>query len=393
MVDTFFDGLQKHSEAKLRILEQYVIPWMRKVVLGHQKYYGDEYNKCFIIDGFAGQGKYDNGKDGSPLILLKSAMEFCDQARDHGWKAPEIYILYIEGFKENYFKLRDNLKDFAGLELSDKGFTQVPSYPSIKVSCINDQFQNAITQILDQVQRLIPTFCFVDPFGFKDTPLDLLARLMNSGKSEILMNLIYEETNRFITVRNPKVQEHLCSLFGTDQLTELTELVEGRDPSERKKAIVDYYSNQLKIKAGAEYVLDFEIKKDGRTKLILFHGTKNIEGLRLMKTVMWKIGETGYNVFDARKQRDQMDFGFGDITDEERVADLSNLIYDNFKSQKKVTIDRVEEFVLLKTKYPVENYTRKALKTLEADGRIIEVKKINGSKRKSGFKDVYIHFK
>ena len=73
--DVFFEKEQaKHTKAKLDILQEYVIPWMRKVVLNK---YGSK--SCGVIDTFAGAGIYSDGSLGSPIILVKTAIEFIKQ--------------------------------------------------------------------------------------------------------------------------------------------------------------------------------------------------------------------------------------------------------------------------------------------------------------------------
>ncbi|MGQ7280006.1 three-Cys-motif partner protein TcmP [Brevibacillus thermoruber] len=391
METQFFNELQKHSEAKLQILNQYVIPWMRKIVLG-------PYRKCLVIDGFAGQGKYgENGADGSPLILLKSAIDFCNQSRKHGWKDPEIFLIFIEGLEENYEKLKANIKEVCGLEWDEEVetfFQSVPGYPSLNVSCLHDEFHNVLSFILDEVKQLIPSFCFIDPFGFSQTPFEVIERYMQNEKAEMLLNFIYEETNRFLKYENEKIQEHISRHFGVESLEELKTLIGETKGSKRKEIIVDYYSRQLKEQANVKYVLNFEIKKNGRTKLILFFGTKSLEGLKLMKEVMWKVDETGSYLYDDRKNPSQIKFAFAkDLTDEQTFRKIAECIEEVFAGTKKNTFESIERYVLAGTIFPGEKYVRGALRILEESGKI-QVSKINGEKRRPfTYKNVYINFR
>ncbi|MBE3570598.1 MAG: three-Cys-motif partner protein TcmP [Bacillales bacterium] len=370
----FFSSLQKHSEAKLRILEGYVIPWMRKIVLGPKLTKG----KCLVIDGFAGTGKYSEGaQDGSPLILLKSAISFYEQAERHGWDEPNIWLLFIEGEKDNYMKLIHNIKDLTGLNYVNNNnslnFESIPNYSSIHVALVNDTFENALSSLLnslDSDETLIPSFCFVDPFGFKDTPLELISKYLNNDKAEILLNFIYEETNRFINYQNPKIQAHLSRLFGVDDLTELQNLIKDKSGAIRKEVIVDYYSRQLKEHTSVKHVLNFEIKKNGRTKLILFYGTKSPHGLKVMKKIMWKVDDTGFYMFDDRNTINQIQFDFiKEMQETELREKLATLIANQF-SGATVDIEEVEEYVLTKTIYPIENFMKPALKILEKQNLI-----------------------
>ena len=259
----FFQKLQNHSNAKLIILEKYVVQWMRKIILNP---YGN--GKCLIIDGFAGKGQYDTkGKTeyGSPLLLLKAAIDFCNQARQHGWDDPQIYLLFIEYEQKNFDDLKQNIYDFCGLQYSFENsgsFLSVPNYPSINVALNKGDFNSTINAILDKVnEKLIPCFCFIDPFGFSQTPFSTISRFLKNRDSEILLNFIYEETNRFIKHENTKIQSYIKQHFGIDDLEELKKIIEGKKGIERKKVIVDFYSRQLLENTDINYLLDFEIKK------------------------------------------------------------------------------------------------------------------------------------
>jgi three-Cys-motif partner protein len=368
----FFNQLQVHSEAKLKILDEYVISWIRKITLGK---YGE---KCLIIDGFSGSGKYDNNSDGSPIRLVKHAMNYVDQCKKRGWEDPEIMLLFIEGHNKTYDKLVENLYELTRLNLKDTdAFLPLPGFSSIQISCRQGSFAEVLSSILSEIKqgyKLIPSFCFIDPFGFKDTPFSLIERYIRNDKSEILFNFIFEETNRFINHKDPKIQEHMKRHFGIEDLNELQELIGDKKGSFRKEVVVDFYARQLTENTDVKHILTFEIKKAGRTKLILFYGTKNLKGLQVMKKAMWKIDGTGFYMFDDRKKLEDVRFQFTkDIEDDIMFRDLADLIFNQF-SQDQIKIEEIEQFVLTQTIYPVEVYAKKALVVLESDGRIKEVK-------------------
>ena len=63
MVLGFFDNLREHSEVKHRILASFLTPWAAKLgsmVRGKS-------GVIWYVDGFAGAGRYGDGRDGSPL--------------------------------------------------------------------------------------------------------------------------------------------------------------------------------------------------------------------------------------------------------------------------------------------------------------------------------------
>lgn len=405
MSQEFFNVLQRHSEAKLTVLHKYVIPWMRKIVLDSR----NPDRKCLVIDGFAGQGTYDGraGGDleegvsseikGSPLILLEAAVGFCDQAKSNGWVAPQIGLIFIEGLEENFVKLKANLKEACGIEITEhERFLEVPNYPSIKIMCVNGQFRDVIEKIIVPRQgNLIPSFSFIDPFGFSHTPMDIIEKIMKNKKAEFLINFIYEETNRFIKFENEKIQEHISKHFGVADLDEIKQLIGSASGSKRKEIVIDYYTRQLKNVAKVGHALNFVINKKGRTKMILFFGTKSTEGVKLMKRVMWDVDGSGSYQYDDRKSLEEIQFSFlKELNHSEAVQTLATQIYGKFSGTKRVTSKDVENFVVLETVYPVENFMKPALVKLEDDEFLTDIIKQNGKKRiKHSFAEVFINFR
>ena len=79
MVPRFFDNLRDYQEIKLRILRKFLPPWSAKLGSLAQRS-----NKViWYVDGFAGEGKYKDGSDGSPLLGLRSARHTLDQNRQY----------------------------------------------------------------------------------------------------------------------------------------------------------------------------------------------------------------------------------------------------------------------------------------------------------------------
>lgn len=390
MSQQFFEYLQKHSNAKIEILDRYYIPWLRKITLGPYNK-----NKCLVIDGFAGEGIYEDGSEGSPIILIDGAIGLYEQNLRYSRPLPEVTIILIEETIDIYDTLINNIFSKYNCSMDEDGVINLDEYPTIDILVVNNSFEEVMNKILDKVgDRLIPSFCFVDPFGFSHTPFEIFKRYLKNSKAEILFNFMYEEINRFITSdRSPKLIKTYENLFGVSNLDELRAQITNKIAPIRKETIINYYSKQLLDKTDAKYVLNFEFKKRGRTKMFLVHATKNIHGLALMKNVMWKVDETGAFLYDDQKVDSEIQFDFFDeFNKEEHIDKLSKLIYEEFKNQTKIDLSIIESFVLEKTIYPIENYFRPAMAKLEKDKLITVVRK-NGAKR-SSFNDkvLYIDF-
>ena len=64
--------LEAHSATKLEVLQDYVVDYLKILV---RRSMGQEVFKVTLVDAFAGGGRYSNGEDGSPIILLKAVKE------------------------------------------------------------------------------------------------------------------------------------------------------------------------------------------------------------------------------------------------------------------------------------------------------------------------------
>jgi three-Cys-motif partner protein len=128
----------------------------------------------------------------------------------------------------------------------------------------------------EQKANLAPTFAFVDPFGVKGLPMDLLRRLLSFDRCELLVYFDFNTVNRFAT--SGVIDDRLTELFGTD----LYKQAEGLTGDERKAFLHDLYQSQLMEVCGFSFVKSFEmVGNRGKTGYYLFYGTRNIKGLEV----------------------------------------------------------------------------------------------------------------
>lgn len=142
--------IEPHTKAKHEILQRYLSAWFPIL--------GSKIPRIVYIDGFCGPGRYLGGEDGSPIVALKEAMKQPVLANS------EVSFLFIDSSEERIHHLETEIS-----------LLKVPS--NFHVYCRYNEFENTLTDILDELQRdghrLAPTFAFIDPFGFKGAPFDL----------------------------------------------------------------------------------------------------------------------------------------------------------------------------------------------------------------------------
>lgn len=295
--------------------------------------------RVLYIDGFAGPGIYANGEPGSPIIALDAALEQIDHIRG------EMYLLFIEADHDRFEHLRDQLATRA-----------IP--PKLKVEPLHGRFDETLTSVLAPLalsgQQLIPTFAFIDPFGFAHTPLSVIAGIMRNPRCEVLITFMYEEVNRFLSHQNHPAT--FDTLFGIDRWRGC---LQQATPAMRERCIRDLYQAQLTA-AGIRHVRAFKMRnRDNRTDYFLFFGTNSMTGLLKMKESMWRVDQGGQFEFSDATNPDQTLL----FTAEPEFAQLRRQLLDGLRG-KTLAVEQIEEFVLTETAYTASHYKR-ILKELE----------------------------
>jgi len=221
-------SIEPHTLAKHQILRGYLDAWLPITT---------RYNsRVLYIDGFAGPGRYRDGEDGSPIIALKAALEH------HYPMSAEIIYLFIEVDARRSANLR---QEIARLSLP----------PNIQVHVQQGRFDETISDLLDHLggsaARLAPTFAFIDPFGWTGAPFSIIQRLLARQRCEVLVNLMYEEVNRFLAL--PRQADNWNRLFGTSGWEHV---LGAGDAIERQQRVHDLYEHQMRRNAGARFVID-----------------------------------------------------------------------------------------------------------------------------------------
>lgn len=220
-------------------------------------------------------------------------------------------------------------------------------------------FQQLAAEILANIgdKSLVPTFAFLDPFGYKDTPMALIAELLASRQCELLIYFDANSTHRFST--SGLVDERMAALFGTDEFK-----VAPASGVPRMEFLRDLYGRQLRDVASFNYVQPFQMNNTkNRVSHHLFFCTRHIRGLSAMKQAMWKLDTTGGYRFESNYAGTPV--LFGDLPDLDRLGRELVLGY----SGQTVTIERLEDYADTDTGF-CRTHVRKALKPMEQDGRV-----------------------
>lgn len=263
--DKFFRNRKIWSERKHRLLRNYLEPFTAKVAKTTRD------RLVYIIDGFAGQAKYDDGSDGSPLLIAR----FSDVAT--GWQNPAtIRLVNIEPDEVTFSML-----DAATHEWKRKGV----------VSNIKGEFKNVLVDVVPKLGSS-PALFFIDPFGPTYVHFDDLDQILErtEGLSELIINFdtdgLYRLACGALSANTEaktahKFAEHVSKIIGSDSWKESFEAA-SFSTAEGEDFLLKQYLQ--KLATSMTYVVSYPIREslDSRPKYHFVFCTRHLDGLVLM---------------------------------------------------------------------------------------------------------------
>ena len=263
MVDSqFFDESREQSEVKARIVQKYFWAWA-KVIIPTAKRYG---NRILYVDLFAGPGRYKDGTLSTPLLVLREAIA-----------DPDMRSMLVTLFND---------KDPSTASTLQKAIDALPGIEKLKYKprVTNEIVGERIAKMFGDI-NLVPTFFFVDPWGYKGLSIGLINSVLQNWGCDCIFFFNYNRVN--MGLNNDAVREHMDVLFGRERADRLRGDLAGLGPEDRENLIVEELSAALK-EMGAAFVLPFTFKNESgaRTSHHLIFATKHFKGYEIMKGIM-----------------------------------------------------------------------------------------------------------
>ncbi|WP_315769044.1 MULTISPECIES: three-Cys-motif partner protein TcmP [unclassified Bradyrhizobium] len=350
----FFDERTDQSEVKARIVQKYFYAWA-KVIIPSAK---QREKKIAYIDLYAGPGRYKDGAASTPLMILERAIADPD--------LKEMLVTVFNDADQNHTSvLQTEIDKLAGIET-------LTYKPHVSCGEIDEEASNYFGDT-----NLVPSFSFVDPFGYKGLSLKIVNGVIKDWGCDCVFFFNYNRINAGIS--NPAVKPHMDALFGEDRAEKLRKLLPERSPQKREELILEELAQAIKV-MGGKYVLPFRFKngKGTRTSHSLIFVSKHFKGYEIMKDIM-------------AKESSVMDQGVPSFTYSPADASTPLLfslarpfesLKDDLKkafSGKTLSMQQVYEQHSVDTPFIKRNY-KDALLTLEADEKI----RAEPAKRKKG---------
>ncbi|HML55979.1 MAG TPA: three-Cys-motif partner protein TcmP [Solidesulfovibrio magneticus] len=283
----FFKSKNSWSEIKDRLLGWYLRPYFQKVLMSRRPIY--------YVDCFAGQGKFGDGKPGSPIIALQ-ARDACLSKTTLGNTTAKIDVCFIE--LNHAQQLSENIAEF----------NNNYGYPSV----ISGKYEETIGELLSG-KRGTNVFLYIDPYGIRALDYELFEKFNSYGFHSLEMLINFNSFGFFrdacramgVAYNNDEALRDLDDLVeyapteinASPQSTELLSKIAGGD---YWKEIVTRYNHgeidgykaerifsteyKARLRQWFNYVLDMPIRlKSGhRPKYRMVHVCNHEDGCFLM---------------------------------------------------------------------------------------------------------------
>jgi len=159
MSPDFFQSKKPWSPYKDMILAYYLTPYLPKVCsLG---------KPVVVVDCFAGPGRFEDGTDGSPLIIAKAVRKIAERGKT-------VSALFIEEKRKYFQQLKESVKDYRDV-----------------CRTVYGSFEDSAKEIAD-MGRNNTVFVYIDPYGIKslrfDTLAGIYANIAKGSSVEVLLN-------------------------------------------------------------------------------------------------------------------------------------------------------------------------------------------------------------
>jgi len=335
---------KEHTRVKHILLKKYLAAWIP--ILGRWN------SKICYFDGFAGRGEYADGTLGSPIIALNVADKLASYF-------DKLIFFFVE-------KDGDNFKNLG--EVLERERPNIKNRGKIEVKKENDEFANVAEQIFEYLEKeksvLVPSFFFIDPFGFSGVPFTTIQKILSNPKTEVFFTFMVRDMARFI--EHSQLKDTLTELFGTEEWKSLIQV------PNREKALIELYRKQLHEMGRVEYGWSFRVCESNRLRTLyyLIHATNNFKGHSIMKGIM----------YNQSAQRDFAYLGPEDISARSQmtlfnvndIGELKKYLLEKFNAGT-LTYEDVQEKVC----HPwyseppyIDKHFRQALKELEKEDKV-----------------------
>ena len=169
-------NLLDHSEAKVKLYAKYLSIYLN--VLARSSI-----NNIYLFDLFCGEGIYKDGGKGSPIVALEAVKNHYYGNKE---TCPNLFITFndneISEIDPGILKI-DRVRQLA---------SNIFCPDNVKVGYTRMDYGVIVKQVIRRTRQLKPderALIFIDPWGYKEIDPNDIKRLVENGKTEVILFL------------------------------------------------------------------------------------------------------------------------------------------------------------------------------------------------------------
>ena len=350
-------NVMPHTQAKLDLLAGYLEHYLRVLNLA------DSCKQINLFDIYCGTGIYDDGKKGSPLLILECIRKIRAEKIGNKNIATPISLLVNDYDSQKI----ENVKKNANVQ-------------GIK-NCTIEFYNKDATEMFDILADHLSKYpkdhknlVFIDPYGYSDISKDKFTNLLSNKCTEIILFLPVMQMYRFAETafRNEDKPQYealrnFTTSFGNIKTDTIFEYIHSI-----KEALSINHSY---------FTCSHYIEREKGSYYALFFIGSNIYGLEKMLEAKWKLDPIKGKGFNQNKNSMQMSMFDGEFSKIDHLCQISyleNVIYQSIKRNRIMTNVELYELTLKNEFLP--KHANKVLNDLIFQNKIREISNSNGYK-------------
>lgn len=258
--------LYQHSEVKVKLLRLYLERYLN--ILTYSPYFTD----ILLYDLFCGEGIYDEGGKGSPIIILETINSIHHESKGRNGKTGHFHCHFndFDGVKIDKLEVHINERKLFNEETGRAIFSK-------------EDYKDLLPKVVKRLNTLgkEKAFIFIDPYGYKDISIKNILELLSSGKTEVLLFLPTQFMFRFESKGTPEsLKQFIDELVSVDKWPK----------SETGIEFIENLRDAFREAVGKSIFVDsFIITRDRNQFFCLFFFTSHIYGFDRMLDAKWQI--------------------------------------------------------------------------------------------------------
>lgn len=279
-------NLYDHSEAKVNLYSNYLSIYLNVLHRANMK-------RIYLYDLFCGEGVYDDGGKGSPIIALECIK---NHFYANGQSCPNVCVTFNDAEKSQIEP--EKWKAERVKELAQKIF--VPD--TVQVGYTKIEYQTLIKKVIERSNQMGEkerALVFIDPWGYKEIDPEDIKHLLSNSKTEVILFLPIYFMSRFAN----KSKKDLDYKGGEALRRFLGKLYGGLDRVphvESQKKFIYQTQEQFKKYLGVRYVDSFKIERDNDNNwFAIYFFTNSERGFEKMLEAKWRVDKKRGSEFKA----------------------------------------------------------------------------------------------